>query len=335
MQFQHVFAWLSAQGLIKDQLFNHFCDQLNRQQWSESLRCSIVGAEINCLDPYSGVDLSMLLECGDQSTSVAHSFSVNSDEQLLRDSLQLHLASSVWFEYDHPYNTLPLVYFTLPPSLFSADSLITNYSQFVVLLSSWLRARSPLGAMVNFPSRGEFCAWIDQMPSSYEIQQFGFSFRSSLVQPRILATVANPWTCLSSISNQEICDLLSSYCCSDQILLASAYPYGLAQFCGVEVLNDRLAKGNLRSLRHPPRLRGTRLLRLIQHLASSHAQHWLLPLQSLTALERRQTGMMSDMQAQEVIVSGVNHLKLVLRSGEIDGLKIYGGAVSNLLRFES
>ena len=330
-----VFTWLKAESLISDQQLDCFFDALNPNQAGDSLRCSVLGAEVHCLDSSSGVDLSILYELRDGLLPDEQSAPGSAVERLITDSVRTCLASAVWLEYDHPYASIPLVYFSLTSSLASADALVEAYPKFVALLSCWLKEQPLGGSAFDCPSQEEFSAWIHRLPCSCEIQQLGFSFRSESVQPRILVTLDQAWACLSEITSHEVSELLEPCCRAGQLLFASAYPYALSQYCGIEVVNDQLSVVSLRTLQHPPRLRGTRLLKLIHRLASTYGQRWSIPLAWLSTLERRHTGEVDGQQSQEVVVSGVSHLKIVLRAGAIDGLKIYGGTVSNVLKFES
>jgi hypothetical protein len=105
---------------------------------------------------------------------------------------------------------------------------------------------------------------------------------------------------------------------------------------GCEVLVDILAQRNLRDLRQPPRMRGTRWLSSLKNLSYSAYHDDVLDralVANLVGLEDRHAVMtaLDDNTRKDILdLSGWNHYKLTLNRGRLLALKLYGGTVRNI-----
>jgi hypothetical protein len=112
------------------------------------------------------------------------------------------------------------------------------------------------------------------------------------------------------------------------MLLAVVYPYSPHELLGLEILADRCSLSSLRQLRHPPRLRGSKLEAVIHALSEqffdSHIHQWT---KQISRIEERSSKVQSG--SLFVRLRGLNHAKVVLSAGRLVRTKIYVGEVVN------
>jgi hypothetical protein len=243
--------------------------------------------------------------------------------------------SALWVEFDaeqwdppnpHPRG-LPLIYVSpearLTPVTFTDQCL----PELLKTLRQWLVDQRWEGHAM--PEDESVAEWLAQLPGNSRIQQFGLAFRGGKVQPRVLLDLPKSGAVLQLLKEIGAPECLQDPSLEAQMLVAMAYPYRPQQMMGLEILADRCGLSNLRSLRHPPRMRGSRLERVLRSLSR------LDPIKAnldyfaqLSSLEGRFS---SQLQSDTLVIRlrGVNHLKLILQQGQWMQLKAYAGEVEN------
>ena len=321
-------AWLNKNSSSTATYLPSLLSSLSTAFSKTFLGISVFGFEFSLLNPgISNPDCSFLLEpieggssSNDGSTPLDRLF-----ERLFQQSLVL----SVWLEFDFPYKDQPLVYFTL------ADDLNNKPSSSLRKLVDLIFAPSnPF--FKHMPSKLSFDTdqildWLASCPDG-QIQQLGFSLRDNKVQPRVLLK-SDPEILSSYLAETNAWEVLESVCEFQQCLLAFAYPYSWEQTFACEVVADRCAQSNLRNLRHPPRIRGSRFFNVLKQLIMRDKSIVIDPaeIQSvLNSLEHRSTVPTTSLGVGQCIdLSGWNHLKLTFVQLKLENLKIYGGTVRN------
>jgi hypothetical protein len=244
-----------------------------------------------------------------------------------------NLATSIWLELDYPYSSVPLIYFTLTSQASTSIeySLLTEvYSHLKCICSKYYANSS---RCFEWPTERNVSAWLKKLPAG-EVQQLGFSFRKKCVQVRCLLKPSDDDGLRTSLS-PSILKCLTCVEAHAQNMYAFAYPFLPQQMVGYEVLVDPLAKHNLRNMRQPPRVRGTRwLASLVTIIKENHIEStWGSSiLKILSSLERRQTNPVckSGSEIFECLdLSGWNHYKISFRYGDLESIKLYGGTVRN------
>ena len=256
----------------------------------------------------------------------------------LLDQLQPILGcSALWVEFDaeqwnppdpHPRG-MPLIYVSpaarLSPEAFTHQCL----GELLKTLRHWL-AHQPWDGQA-MPEDKAIREWLTQLPGNSRIQQFGLAFRGGQVQPRLLLELPKPGAALQLLKDIGAPEQLQEQSLEAQMLLAVAYPHQPQQMLGLELLADRCSLSNLRNLRHPPRLRGSRLERVLRSLSETDRNKINLDyVAQASGLEGRSSQLQSD--ALVLRLRGVNHFKLILKQGQLIQLKAYIGEVAN--RFE-
>ena len=237
--------------------------------------------------------------------------------------------SSAWIEFDgdqwEPPNPqpkgLPLLYFS-PTHPLSPEALAqTKLSMLLSTLHDWLKEQRWSGAPA--PDELSLRHWLENLPKESMIQQIGLAFRDGKIQPRVLLNLPEPGATLKLLEDQQAPQTLRSQQLEGQMLVAAAFPHPVQELMGLELLADRCSLHNLRQMRQHPRLRGSRLERLIRDLGLASSDRLI----QLSSIERRSSRQTSD--GLQISLRGINHLKAVLRQGRLIALKTYLGEVNN------
>lgn len=256
----------------------------------------------------------------------------------LIDRLHLILGcSALWVEFDaeqwdppnpHPRG-LPLIYVSpttrVSPVIFAEHHL----GELLKILRQWLADQQWNGH--DIPTYEAIREWLSQLPEDGQIQQFGLAFRNGKVQPRLLFELPEPGAALQLLQEIGAPASLQEQSLEAQMLMAVSYPHQPNKILGLELLADRCSLSNLRSLRHPPRLRGSRLERVLRAFSSTDPSKVNLDYCALlSGIEGRSSKL--EPNALVLKLRGVNHLKLILQQGQLMQVKTYTGEVEN--RFE-
>ena len=326
LQASRTWAWLNKNSTNSTYLPS-LLDALLAISSKSSLGISIFGFEFSLLNPdINNPDCSFLLEppedfrVNDMSPPIDIFF-----EELFSQSL----VSSVWLEFDFPYKDQPLVYFTVADDIHNKPNPHLHKLVATVFgLSNPFLSKLPSKFL---PNVDKILDWLSSCPDG-QIQQLGFSLRDNQVQPRVLMKTQTD-IFSSSLAKTNVGDILELVCDYQQCLLAFAYPYTLEQMFACEVVADRCAQSNLRNLRQPPRIKGSRFFNVLKRLSMSE-NCTVADLDNLKIvlydLEHRSTiPSMTSGMGQCVDLSGWNHLKLTFSQLNLANLKIYGGTVRN------
>ena len=224
-------------------------DSLDHMLCQSGLIVSIFGFELPSLGSLiSPVDCSVLLEPG------PHFFDQKPESRidiLFHELSSRGLITSLWLEFDYPYISPPLIYFSLSDELCGrvGDS---EFQDFLDLLFSPAFGLLPkFWDAYNYPDSSDILKWLNTIPPC-SIQQFGVSFRDEMVQPRILASINVESKLLFDMTN--IADILVASPAENQYLFAFLWPFTPDQVFGSEIIADLCANHGLRKLRQPPRL---------------------------------------------------------------------------------
>lgn len=298
---------------------------------TEDLLVSIIGVELRLFPCLSiNPDISILLQPNKNNSRNKSQLC-----ELMDQIIAKHIASSIWLEFDYPYSTFPLIYFTLsyPTETFNKQSLIVEYYQELRNICQDL-TNHHCGNLI-WPSVDDFAQWYNNLPRG-EIQQMGFCFRNMSVQVRCLLKASKD-SDLAKLMMHDIERCLEPIESKSQSLYAFAYPYRPEDMFAYEVLTDQLAKQNLRDMRQPPRMRGTEWLnslRCILQCQNNHIGYDRGLLRQLSRFERRETTPVNHQvhaHADSVDLSSWNHYKLSFEQQHLKSIKLYGGTVRNEL----
>ena len=302
---------------------------------TEDLVVSIIGVEL-CLFPHLSTipDISILLQPTQNNNRNKSQLSEIMDRIIAK-----RIATSIWLEFDYPYSTFPLIYFTLSDTTGTSNncSLIVEYYQELKTICRKLTSHH-CGSLA-WPSADRFTQWLHSLPKG-EIQQMGFCFRNMSVQVRCLLKASRD-SDLSGLITHDIERCLRPITSNSQSLYAFAYPYSPEDMFAYEVLTDQLTKENLRDMRQPPRMRGTAWLESLRCVLQCQNDQTELErglLRQLSRFERRESTPVNHQvhaHAESVDLSSWNHYKLSFEQKHLKSIKLYGGTVRNELESKS
>ena len=302
---------------------------------TEDLLVSIIGAELRLFPCLSIIpDISILLQPTQSNNRNRSQLSEIMDQIITK-----RIATSIWLEFDYPYSTFPLIYFTLSDTTgtFNNHSLTVEYYQELKTICRNL-TNHHCGSLA-WPSADNFAQWLHSLPKG-EIQQMGFCFRNMSVQVRCLLKMSRDSDPTKLIMH-DIEKCLRPIESNSQSLYAFAYPYRPEDVFAYEVINDQLAKENPRDMRQPPRIRGTAWLNSLRCILQCQNDQIELDrelIRQLSRFEKRESTAANRQVrpfADSIDITGWNHYKLSFEQHHLKSIKLYGGTVRNELESKS
>lgn len=303
---------------------------LDRELHQSLLEISVFGFEVSNLKAFKGpVDCSILLE---PNRNFLDENIKSKIDNLFFKLYRLQLITSMWLEFDYPYTSAPLIYFSLSEHLSNRQNS-RELKEFIdVLFSPDSSLLLNIWSEYSYPDCDDIISWLDALPAC-SIQQFGLSFRNKIVQPRILSSLEGLSDALLASTN--IFEILIHPPDHNQYLFAFAWPYLFNQVFGCEIIADLCATCGLRQLRQPPRLMGSNLDRSIKNLLdyegiNNNSRN--IMRRDFRALEHRvyqAADQVGESDTEVVEISGWNHLKLIFKGSNLTRSKLYGGTVRN------
>ena len=251
----------------------------------------------------------------------------------LAKELQTSLdCTSAWIEFDSSQweppkkepNGLPLLYLSLSHTQSPKEFAQTRTDNLITTLQECLKENNWKGDRP--PEKSELNLWLESLPQDSQIQQFGVAFRHGKIQPRVLLNLPERGAIMRILQEQQAPLALRRQDLEGQMLIAAVFPHSVEELMGLEVLADRCSIINLRKMRQPPRLSGSRLERLLTTLGAASDKE----LSTLSSIEKRSSQPISD--GLRILLRGTNHAKIALSKGKVITVKAYIGEVSNYIK---
>ena len=245
-------------------------------------------------------------------------------------------AEKVWLEYDETvwnqkehYKDVevhaPLFYMPIQQYQ-SVKSITKEYLENFSKIGKEFYSRNA-GKDCRAPTSQEMFNWIQTLPLNWQIQQIGFSFREAKMELRVLLFPRDIEETKRFTELLEDQYLKASNYIYSQILVAAVFPNALSNLCGIEILNDSVKVDDLKNLRSPPRIMGSRLGKFVRCWKLKDTEVRKNLIKQISQLEARQSENMGEVL--KINMQGLSHIKIIYLRKKPIAVKAYIGNVCN------
>lgn len=331
---------LSKAGLIQNEQVDSLNSLMIKIQTNPNIEIEIHGIEIHDLleqnnkkNELNAVDFSILVR-----TRSNHEGHEENDFMhigwLANELKKIFKSDGVWLEYDEEgwnnqgatkYIYAPLFYMPIQ-EIKTIKNISKQFIDDYISVSKEFHLKN-MGKECMAPSSKEVLEWLQLLPMNWHIQQIGTSFRKEKLEFRVLLSPGDSKNTKQFVRYLDDEYIKNAGYIFDQILIAGIFPDRLSDLCGVEILNDSVKIDNLRSLRSPPRLKGSRLGKFMGRWKLENAKFKKDIIQAINKIEARQSKMHD--QILEINMQGLSHIKIIYCKNKPAKVKAYVGNVCN------